>query len=194
MRNLTGILCLALAFFTLGCDDAVVDPAPEATSDAVVEVNPDDIAAPSNALEQPPVVATFDAATNTVTIDSMIDSDAVFAAVWYKGIISIAGDQIYIPGREDDLLGLLKLEAGVTEGIEIALTSAVPGDATNLLVSLHRDSHKAGVFEHSVATGDEADPQGWGRDVPVPHVYSLTDPGTNEVTPMTLPLHAYIIF
>ncbi|MEM1094862.1 MAG: hypothetical protein AAGJ10_09690 [Bacteroidota bacterium] len=192
MRNLTGVLCLALAVFTFGCDDTVVDPMPEAGPDEVVEVNPDDIAAPDNALAQPPVVATYDAATNTVTIDSMIASDAVFAAVWYKGTLSISGNQIYIAGLSDNLLGFVRLEEGVTEGIEIVLSGTVPDDANNILVSLHRDSHQLGTFEHAMLTN--TDSEAWGRDVPVPHEYSFTNPDTNEVTPTTLPLHAYIMF
>ncbi|MEM6646475.1 MAG: hypothetical protein AAF730_09510 [Bacteroidota bacterium] len=198
MRKLTGLLCLTLALFTFGCDDSVVDPvlAPEAEPDEVVEVNPEDIVQSNDVPnDQPPVVATFDAATNTVSIDSMIASDAVFAAVWYKGVLSMSGDQIYIgANRPTGFLGYVNLEAGVTTGIEIPLTSAVPNDAANILVSLHRDSHEAGVFEHALATADETDPQGWGRDVPVPHEYNFTNTDTNEVTPMTLPLHAYIVF
>lgn len=196
MRSLAGLLGLSLALFTLGCQDGIVDPAPEAAPDAVVEVNPEDIA-PSNSVpsDQSPVVATFDAATNTVTIDAMIESDAVFAAVWYKGVLSISGSDIYIgANRPTGFLGYVKLEPGVTKNIQLPLTAAVPNDAINILVSFHRDSHEAGVFEHAIATTDEDDPQGWGRDVPVPHVYNFTNPDTNEVTPTTLPLHAYIMF
>ncbi|GAB5521814.1 MAG: hypothetical protein RhofKO_40650 [Rhodothermales bacterium] len=197
MRKLTGILCLTLGLLSFGCQDAIVDPVvPEVDEDTVVEVVPEEVAPVADTPNDlPPVQATFDATTNTVTIDSMIESDAVYAAVWAKANLSISGDKIYIgANRPDGLLGYVKLEPGETEDINIPLNTAVPGDAANLLVSLHRDSHEADVFEHAVATSDEDDLQGWGRDVPVPHEYALTNSQTGEVTPTVLPLHTYIIF